>query len=130
MKAYLLEKFPDLEDFPVRLEKTSMDSVENAKLVTEMLGDDSEGTTLLVTEDWHMLRARQNFQRQGITVEEVPAETIVSDRSSHHEKFIQDYLRSSGTKRKQATELALRGMMKIDPQGRLLTTLACKLRDN
>jgi len=128
MKLYLLRKYPDLADFPIRLEETSIDTATNAEFTSEMLRGDSEGPILLITNDYHMLRASKNFQNQGLNIEEMPAEEIVSERSSHHERFIREYLRSCEIKKKQAIEVALRGMMKLDPKGKLLTALAHKLR--
>lgn len=133
MKQYLLkkfpvEKYPKLRDFSIRLEEASVDTVENAKLVAEMLQGDSEGSVLLVTSDYHMLRASRNFQNQGLSVEEMPAEEIVSERSGHHKRYIREYLRSFDTKKKRVMEAALRGMMRIDPSGKLLTDLARRLR--
>jgi len=61
MKSYLLKKFPELSDFPISIEDSSIDSIENAKLVAELLGEDYEGTVLLVTNGFHMLRAAGNF---------------------------------------------------------------------
>ena len=128
LKSYLLKKYPDLANFPIRLEETSVDTTESAKSVAEMLGGDSKKPVLLITNDYHVLRASRDFQNQGLTIEEIPAETIVSKRSGHHERFIQEYLRSCKTKKKQAIEVALRGIMKLDPEGKLLTMLAHKLR--
>lgn len=127
MQRYLLRKFPELKKFPVKLEQLSIDSIENAKNVAGLI--DQNQPAILITNRYHMLRASHNFQKQGIEIEELPAEQIVSERSKHHEKFIREYLQSCDIKKKEAIELALRATVRIDPSGKLLTALAHKLRD-
>jgi len=128
MKLYLLHEYPNLSNFPIRLEEESIDSIENARFTSEILKDNKEESILLITSDYHMLRASRDFQGQGLNIEKLPAEGIVSEHSSENEKFIRTYLKSQGIKKKQVVELALRQMMKLDPKGKLLTLLARKLR--
>lgn len=128
MRIYLLREYPNLSGFPIRLEEDSVDSVENAKFTSEILKDNKGEPILLITSDYHMLRASRDFQGQGLNIEKLPAEEIVSEHSSENEKFIRTYLKSQGIKKRRITELALRGIMKLDPEGKLLTMLARKLR--
>lgn len=141
MKQYLLKKFPNLDSFPVIIEDSSFDTVENAKLVTEMLGENYQGSVLLITNDYHMLRARRNFEHHGLEIIESPAENIITNNSApryktdgltrlpdHREEFIRKYLNSCDMKKKRIVEDALRAIMKIDPDGKMITSLAHILR--
>jgi len=128
MKVYLLKKFPELANFPITDLESSYDTRGNAKEVAEMLGDNIEGNILLITNGYHMLRAKRDFNKEGLKVSEISAESIVSQRSEHHERLIEEYLQSYDVKKKEAIEIMLRGIDKIDSEGRLLTALAKMLR--
>lgn len=129
MKEYFLRKFPDL-DLPILLEEKSFDTIENARFVKDLIGD--EASILLITNQYHMLRAHRNFQKQGVEVVDSPAEEVVRRRLSrhgkdlNHEKFIQDYLRSCNVMKKRAVESVLRGILRVAPDA--LTRIAKVLR--
>lgn len=128
MKKYLLKKYPQLNDSTIITEESSFDTIENSRHVAELLKGNTNKLILLITNDYHLLRASKNFENQGINVAEIPAENMVSLRSESHEKLIQRYLGSCEIKKKRSIEAILRGITAIDPEGKLLTALARVLR--
>lgn len=119
MKKFLLEKYPDLANFTLHLEDSSIDTLENAKAIAEMVQDKGEEPILLITNEYHMLRASRIFKNQGLNINEIPAELVVPKQK----------IPVGELKKKQAIELALRAMMRLDPSGRLPNKLAHILRD-
>ncbi|MGP1614065.1 MAG: YdcF family protein [Pollutimonas bauzanensis] len=64
-----------LFDVPVHwVETKSVNTAENAEFSWEILGPEGVHTIALLTQAWHMPRARQAFERAGFTV--VPAPTV------------------------------------------------------
>jgi len=128
MKTYLLKKYPQLDESTIITEDASFNTIENSRHVAKLLGESGDKLILLVTNDYHLLRASKNFENQGVIVAEIPAENIVSSRSKSHEQLIQRYLGSCEIKKKRSIEAILRGITAIDPEGKLLTALARVLR--
>jgi uncharacterized SAM-binding protein YcdF (DUF218 family) len=76
MKRVLEEEF----GVPVQwVEKASRNTLENARLSYRMLAPSGIRTIYLVTDAWHMPRARLAFERSGFTV--IPAGTGYSTRA-------------------------------------------------
>jgi uncharacterized SAM-binding protein YcdF (DUF218 family) len=66
------------EDFqvPVRwIEPRAADTRENARFASAMLRADGVAAALLVTQGWHMPRARDSFAREGFAVQAMPVRT-------------------------------------------------------
>jgi uncharacterized SAM-binding protein YcdF (DUF218 family) len=76
MKRVLEEEF----GVPVQwTEKASRNTLENARLSYRMLAPSNVRTIYLVTDAWHMPRARLAFEQSGFTV--IPAGTGYSTRA-------------------------------------------------
>lgn len=131
MQEYLLEKFPELSNFPIILDEESFDTIENAKFTSELMKEKGLESALLITNNYHILRANRNFKRSEVEASPLPAEEIIkeSDRKYHlYKNFVRKYLSSCDVKKKTAIEVVLRGITAIDSDGKLLTALAKKLR--
>jgi uncharacterized SAM-binding protein YcdF (DUF218 family) len=127
MKSYLIKKFPELSEFPIILDELSIDTFENAKFTAQKL-EGHEGSAALITNDYHMSRAAKIFKKQGIEITEVPAEEKVVERSRHYKQLMSQYLKSNDVKKKRIIEFGLTGIMRFDPDGKLITEIARRLR--
>lgn len=65
----------DVFDVPVRwMEGRSQSTAENARHTAEMLGGEGIGHIALVSQAWHLPRAKAEFERVGLTVTAAPTE--------------------------------------------------------
>lgn len=131
MRDYLLVRFPELRDFPITLDEESIDTSQNAEFTSKVMKDKGLESALLITNEYHMLRSSRNFERKKVDVEPLPAEEVIegADPKYHlYKNFVDKYLNSYDIKKKKAVEVVLRGIMAIDPDGKLLTALAKKMR--
>lgn len=135
MKRYLKENFSNLE-VSIKLDSESFDTIENAKFVNEIAGKTDLSKVFVVTNEYHRERVSAIFEYVGMPVEVVAAEDVLrrtyqKDKGENYypyKKFIEQHLNSGEIKRKEFLEVGLRVINKLDPEGRLLTSLAKKLR--
>jgi len=126
MRDYMISKYPNLKDFPIKLEEESHDTNENARNVASMLTDSEREKVIVLSSDYHLKRAQESFEQAGISAEIVSAEDLVKDRSSAHHALMDRYLRSIRYKRLRVQDAILKKINRIAPE--LLSELANKLR--
>ncbi len=140
MADFLKLNFPNLK-VPVELDSESFDTIENAKFVKKIVDKVDLAKVLVVTNDFHLARTLAIFDHVGMSVDAISAESILlktyhwhqtekSGKVNHYpyKRFIERHLKSGEMKKKRIVEVGLRAITKIDPEGKLLTALAKKLR--
>jgi uncharacterized SAM-binding protein YcdF (DUF218 family) len=129
MMKYMKEKYPDIADELVLLEKESIDTADNAERIAELL---KENPTLhkiaLMTVGFHLARAEKLFEEFGIETTGFPSEEELKKRSPHYEQFVTSYLKSGRVKFKERKEAIVRGLLSIDTRGKLLRKVTTKIR--
>jgi uncharacterized SAM-binding protein YcdF (DUF218 family) len=126
MKEYMLGKFPGLNNIEIETEEESVDTKENAWKTAKKLSPEDLSNVLVLSNDFHLKRAKEDFLRAGINPEMISAEELASLRSSHHEELVDNYQNSCSRKKSSAIEAILEGINKVDPE--ILTSIARKLR--
>ncbi|MBI3442352.1 MAG: YdcF family protein [Candidatus Sungbacteria bacterium] len=126
MREYLKKRYPNIEEDRVLLEEGSIDTIENAKKIADLLERYGlDNFILLLTSEWHLKRAQKVFENQGIETKPLPAEELIASRgqkSSAHEpykKFLERYRSSSRVKIKKINEAILRALLVVDPEGKI-----------
>ncbi|MCX6809674.1 MAG: YdcF family protein [Candidatus Berkelbacteria bacterium] len=128
MKDYLLEKFPNLADFQIGTEGESFDTIENARNVAKQMADTGESSALLLSNATHIPRSQETFERFGIETDGISAEELIGERSPAHQRLAESYQSSARNKKQIVIESILRGVAKVDPDGKLISQLARTLR--
>ncbi len=99
----------------VRLEEASIDTADNARHVSLMLGRQE---VVLVAPAPHLRRASHHFRRHGLVVHEVwDAETLVERASARHAHLVRAYRHSARSKVRRLKEAALSALLTLDPGG-------------
>jgi uncharacterized SAM-binding protein YcdF (DUF218 family) len=101
----------------VRLEELSIDTVDNARHVSALLG---AGEVVLVAPAAHLRRAIHHFRRHGLPVHEAwEAEALVEQVSRRHARLIRAYRGSARAMTRRLKEKILFTLLAVDPGGLL-----------
>lgn len=128
MKSYLLEKFPELENFDVSLDLEAMDTEENASYSADLLRAQGKRSAILITNKYHLARSKDAFARAGIKTDTLSAEELVKSRSSHHELLVRRYIKSPKYFKSSAIDIILRQIAKTESGRQMLNNLAHQTR--
>ncbi|MDO8547813.1 MAG: YdcF family protein [Nitrospirales bacterium] len=129
MRAYIRKKFPDVPDQAILLEESSIDTAENAELIRTMTQDRAPQRITLLTIGFHLPRSLALFPIYGLPVERgIASETILAERSPHHQRFIRTFLKSRRVKSETMKEALLRLLLLVDPRAKIPRLLTRWLR--
>ncbi|KKU52748.1 MAG: hypothetical protein UX74_C0009G0026 [Parcubacteria group bacterium GW2011_GWA2_47_10b] len=124
MRRYFLKKYPDIPEDKIILEEESLNTQENAEGVGAILEKYGIQNAALLTNSYHLDRAKKIFENQGIEVSGFPAEEWLSKRRSkmginHYEKFVEQFMESKHIKWESMKEKILSGLLTIDRKGKI-----------
>ena len=130
MADYMRARFKDIPEEAVVLEEVSLDTVQNAEEVLKILDQLHITKAALLTVGFHVPRAAQIFKNFGLPMSHAfAAEDFVTERSVHHQKFVDQFVHSSGVKLEKLKELLLRGLLVIDTKGAIPSMITKKIRN-
>ncbi|MBU2564600.1 YdcF family protein [Patescibacteria group bacterium] len=118
MSDYLKKNY-SIPDDAIILEKESIDTVENAEMVAEIIEKHNIKNIALMTSHYHLKRSVGLFNDYGMEVHSFPSEEMIKKRSSHYEKFVENYLKSGRVKKEKIKEAVLRSLLVIDSKGKI-----------
>lgn len=124
MRAYFLKKYPDIPEDKIILEEESFNTYENAEEAAGILERHNIQNVALLTNEYHLERAKKIFEGEGVKVSEFPAERFLAHRRSasgtnHYERFVESFMKSGHVKWEKAKEAILRGLLVVDRHGAL-----------
>lgn len=126
MWEYLKKRYPHVQEDHIILEEGSIDTVENAKKIADLLDQYGlDNVILLLTSEWHLKRAQKIFENQGIETEPLSAEELLASRGQKgsarepYKEFLRSYRSSSRVKIEKMKEAILRALLIVDPEGKI-----------
>jgi hypothetical protein len=129
MKDYFLVRCPEIPAENLFVENRSINTQENAAGAEEIVRSHGFAHVGVITNEYHLKRAVEIFQHEGGVVEGIPAEDLLRERTNgmdtaHMEAFVDAYEHSLQTKWNEVKEVAYRGLLKVDPDGKIAQTLS------
>lgn len=126
---FIEKEYPEIRKTSVILEEESIDTVENAKIIAELLKKNNiSGPVALMAIGYQLDRAKTLFESQGVSVKGFPSESQLISRNSHYKKFLEDYNKSLKVRLHQVKESIMRGLLYFDPEGKIPALLTHKQR--
>lgn len=119
MSDYLKKNYSIIPDDAIVLEKESIDTVENAEMVAEIIQKHKIKNIALMAPRYHLKRSVNIFKNYGMEIHSFPPEEMIKKRSPHYEKFVENYLKSGRVRKKKIKEAALRSLLVIDAKGKI-----------
>jgi hypothetical protein len=100
-------------------------SNNTAANLAEILSEPEKNTggRLIISSEYHLNRIEELMRTHGLEAHTIPAEVIVSQRSSHHESFVQRYMSSPGYKTKEIVDKLGLLYIRLDPDQKLVEIL-------
>jgi hypothetical protein len=126
-REYLMRKFPDIPFDDILLEESGVHTAKSAQAVAELLKDKDYRHVGLVGLDYtgHLNNSATLFEHYGVNLAaKIAAEGIISQRSAHHEAFIEAWRGSHRIQREIMKEKMRQHILNVDQGGRLLGLLA------
>lgn len=128
MRDYIVKKYENISTKDILIETQSKDTHGNAEEVLKIIQEHNLKTLALLTVGFHLERAEQIFNNHNIDTFPFPSEDFLLQRSSHYQKFVTDFQKSSHIQVEQIKEWILRHFLILDPKGKIISEIAKTIR--
>ncbi len=128
MKDYILHMHPEISADSIQVEESSLDTHENADRVLEITQKYNLNTLALVTVGYHLDRAQRIFENHDVSTFPISSEKFLLGRSSHYERFIENFNGSSHVTLEKTREWLLKNLLIIDPKGKMIAKVTKRFR--
>lgn len=129
MIAYFKKHFPDVPNEVLHKDALSKDTAGNASETAFFLKEREYDSLALVTVGYHLENAGTLFERHGVPIaRHIASESVVRERSSHHEKFVNEWESSTRVKKEKRKEVVRSLLLHVDRKGTLLSYITARTR--